>query len=362
MKKYIGFFFFSFVLTQSFCQTSKDKSSDGLLDSLSIALQNGKYSNVDAVVISQNGKVCYEKYFNGFTRDSLHDSRSSFKSITGLLIGIAVDKGYIKNIHQRAYSFFPEYQNYNNWDNRKDSITIQNLLEMKSGYNCEEWNGTIDCEAEMSSSNDWIKFCLDAPLKNDPGKVWAYSSINTMILGGIIANASKMTVTQFADKFLFKPLGIINYRWSKDPVGHEMTSGSFYTLPTDMIKIGELMLNKGSFQGKKVISEKWVNEAAQRITKIESFSNVRISKNTTAIPQPTYYGYTWYNEEIVTNKFKYNVVFASGNGGQYIMMVSELNLVISFTGNSYNSSRSKLPFDILIKYILAHFDNERHGC
>jgi len=352
MKKYICLLVLSFSLTQCFCQNSENKHSNDFLDSLSITLGNGTYPNIDAIAISRNGKIRYEKYLNGFNKDSLHDSRSSFKSITGILIGIAIDKGYIKNIYQKVYSFFPEYKNYSNKDTGKDSMTIKNLLEMKSGYNCEEWNGTIDCEAEMSNSGDWIKFCLDLPLKDAPGSVWAYSSINTMILGGIIAHASKMTVSEFADKFLFKPLGIVNYRWSKDPMGHEMTSGSFYILPGDMIKIGELMRNNGSFKGKRIISEKWINEATSRITKIENFSNVRISKNTTAIPQPTYYGYTWYNEEIQTNKFKYNILFASGNGGQYIMVVNKLNLVISFTGNSYNSSKSKLPFDILIKYIL----------
>lgn len=361
MKICIPIFLFSFALTQCFCQTIKDKKSYPYLDSLSTTLEKGAYPNIDAIAISQNGKTCYEKYLNGFNKNSLHDSRSSFKSVTGILIGIAIDKGYIKDIHQKVYSFFPEYTNYGNWDSRKTSMTIQNLLEMKSGYHCEEWNGTIDCEAEMSNSADWIKFCLDLPLKNAPGSTWAYSSINTMILGGIIAQASKMSVSQFADKFLFKPLGITNYRWTKDPAGHEMTSGSFYIRPIDMVKIGELLLTNGVVKGKRIVSEKWLHEATGRITKIENFSNVKISKNTTAIPQPTYYGYTWYNEEIQTNTFKYNIVFASGNGGQYIMVVSKLNLVISFTGNSYNSSRSKLPFDILIRYILPQFDSERSG-
>jgi CubicO group peptidase (beta-lactamase class C family) len=109
------------------------------------------------------------------------------------------------------------------------------------------------------------------------------------------------------------------------------------------------------FNNKRFVSSKWIKAMTERRTKIENFSNVAISKYKTAIPQPTYYGYTWYNEELRTGSFKYNIVFASGNGGQYIMVIKDLDLVVTFTGNSYNSSKSKLPFDIMIKYILPHF-------
>lgn len=340
-----------FVSTKSFCQANKN-----LLDSIAIAIEHGAYPNIDGIVIARNGKVCYEKYFNGLTKESLHDSRSSFKSVTGLLLGIAIDKGFIKSVTEKVYPFFPEYKNFGNWDSRKNSMTIQNLLEMKSGFDCEEWNSTKDCESEMETTKDWVKFSLDLPLLNEPGTNWAYNSSNAVILGGIISNASKMSISQFADKYLFKPLKIKKYRWTKDPSGNGNTAGSFYILPADMNKIGELVLYKGLYKDKQIVSEKWIIEATKPITKIEKFSNVGISKAKSAIPQPTYYGYTWYNEEIKTDKIKHNVVFASGNGGQYIMIIADLNLVVSFTGNSYNSSKSKLPFEILIKYILPYFE------
>lgn len=342
-----------FTPIRSFSQVNKS-----LLDSIVSRIEQGIYPNIDGIVISQHGKILYEEYFNGLTNESLHDSRSSFKSITGLLIGIAIDKGFIKSVKDKIYPYFPEYKKFNNWDSRKKSITIQDLLEMKAGFDCEEWDNTKNCEDEMTASKDWLKFSLDLPMAYSPGTYWAYNTSNTMILGGIIANASKMSVSEFAEKYLFGPLGIKKYRWTKDPSGHEMTGGSFYMLPTDMTKIGELVLNKGKWKADQIVSEKWIKEATQAITEIENFSNVAISKAESAIPQPTYYGYTWYNEEIRTDKIRHNIVFASGNGGQYMMVIASLNLVISFTGNSYNSSRSKLPFEILIKYILPYFDRE----
>lgn len=355
-KTFLTLCFITLLTTiKSFSQSGIAHPNQNLLDSMTVAIEQRAYPNIDAIIISQNEKTVYENYFNGLTKDSLHDTRSSFKSVTGLLIGIAIDKGFIKSVNEKVYSFFPEYKNYSNWDSRKDSMTIQNLLEMKSGYDCEEWNSTKDCEDEMTNSDDWIKFSLDLRILNTPGTVWAYNSSNAVILGGIIANASKMPVAQFADTFLFKPLGIKNYRWTKDPLGHGMTAGSFYILPADMAKIGQLVLNKGIWKGKRIVSKKWIEEATQRITQIEDFSNVKISRTKLATPQATYYGYTWYNEEIRTDKIKENVIFASGNGGQYIMVISDLNLVVAFTGNSYNSWKSKLPFDLLIKYILPYF-------
>jgi CubicO group peptidase (beta-lactamase class C family) len=320
--------------------------SANLLDSITITANNGTYSNLDGVTITQRGKLIYEKYFHGFGKDSLHDTRSSFKSVTGILIGIAIDKGFIKNVNEKVFAFFPEYKPYGNWNILKDSMTIEHLLEMRSGF---------DCEDDMENTKDWIKFCLDLPLKNKPGTQWDYTSINAMLLGGIIAHATHMSVSDFADKYLFKPLGITSYRWTKDPLGHETTAGSFYISPRDMNKIGQLVLNDGVFNNKRVVSGKWIKIMTEGLTKIENFSNVRISKNKTATPQPTWYGYTWYNEEIKTDKFKYNVIFASGNGGQYIMVIKDLHLVVTFAGNSYNSSKSKLPFDIMIKYILPYF-------
>jgi len=350
MNKYLVFVFL--FLFQS---ESKSQSLFPKLDSITITAINGTYPNIDAVVISQYDEIIFQSYFNKFTKDSLHDTRSAFKSITGILIGIAIDKGYIKSAKEKVYKFFPDYKKPIHWDKRKDSLTIEHLLEMRSGFDCEEWNGTKDCESEMGNTNDWIKFCLDMELKSSPGSEWNYTSINTMILGGIIAKASHMTVSAFADKYFFKPLGITQYIWTKDPLGHELTSGNFYMLPADMIKIGKVVMNNGLYKWKRIVSDKWIKQITKRITEINGFSNVRISKNKTAAPQPTYYGYTWYNEAVKTDKFNYNIVFASGNGGQYIMLVKELGLVVAFTGNSYNSAKSKLPFDIMIKYVLPAF-------
>lgn len=345
-------FYVAVLLNISLVGVSQQKNV--LPDTAMQAIEKGKYPNIDGIVVAQHNKIIYQHYFNGLTATSLHDTRSSFKSITSLLMGIAIDKGYIKSVNEKVYTFFPQYGSFKNLEHNKLNMTIQNLLEMKAGFDCEEWNSTKDCEDEMELTNDWLKFSLDLPMAHKPGTFWAYNSSAPMIIGGIIESATKMPLATFAETFLFKPLGITDYRWTKDPTGHAMTAGSFYMKPIDMAKIGMLVLNKGMWQNKSVVSRKWIEESTKPITKIEDFSNVGISKAKNVYPQPTYYGYYWYNEKMLTDHFGYNVVFSSGNGGQYFMVIADLDLVVAFTGNSFGSWKSKLPFEVLIKNILPY--------
>jgi len=313
-------------------------------------VNSNKYEGVHSILISE-GKQIYEEYFNGFTPDSLHDTRSSFKSITSILLGIAVDKGLINNINEPIYTYFPDEEEFQT-DSLKRLITIKDLLEMRSGMDCNEWDGSKDCEADMEISNDWVEYSLRIPMKYPPGKEWAYTSCNPMLIGGIIKRVSNLSVMEFAEKHLFAPLGITNYRWTKDPSGNAMTGGSFYMLPTDMLKIGQLILNDGIWENQQILSKQWIAESTECKIPIPNFSFMEISKSKFAEPQPSFYGYYWYKEDYKSTSLKTPIIFSSGNGGQYIMIIKELDLVVVFTQGNYNSYKAKQAFDILAKYII----------
>ena len=332
------------------------KDQEAVLKQMTDSIEHQRYTGIHGVLIAIGDQTVYEHYFNGFTRDSLQDSRSSFKSITSLLVGIAIDKGLIKNVNQKVYDFFPEYAPFKNDDPRKKEITIQNLLDMESGFDCEEFNDTKDCEGDMTNTQDWVQFSLNLPMKNKPGTVWAYTSCNPMILSGIISKVSRMSVMDFAKKYLFDPLSITGYKWTVDPSGHGMTAGSFYIRSADMLKIGQLVRDQGKWKGKQVISEKWINKSTTSNIPIPDFSFVKFSRSTVAIPQPTYYGDYWYREQVKTANFQENLLFASGNGGQYIFVIKRLNLVVVFTQGNYNSWKAKKAFDILARYILPVYE------
>ena len=235
-------------------------------------------------------------------------------------------------------------------------MTIENLLRMESGFDCEEFNDGKDCETDMMATKDWVRFSLDLPMKNKPGTVWAYTSCDPMIISGIIRRVAKIPIMDFAKRYLFDPMGISNYKWTIDPNGYGMTAGSFYILPSDMMKIGEMVSQKGMWNGHSIVSEAWLEKSTSTPVPIPDCSFVKFSRSAVAIPQPTYYGYYWYREHIKTSTFQENVLFASGNGGQYIMMIERLGIVIAFTQGNYNSWKAKRAYDLLARFILPTFE------
>lgn len=354
MSKFIFILFFLPAACHVNSQSPNEKGT--LLDSMTTVVTNNSYSDIHSILISKDGKLMYEKYFNGWNKDSVHDSRSAFKSITSLLAGIAIDKGLIKDVDQKVYSFFPEYNNFSGNHAWKKDMTIEHLLRMESGFDCEEFNDGKDCETDMMASKNWVRFSLDLPMKDKPGTVWAYTSIDPMIISGIISRVAKMSIMDFAKKYLFDPMGIKHYRWTIDPSGHGMTAGSFYILASDMMKIGQMVLQKGMWNGERIISVAWLEKSTSTPVSIPDFSFMKLSRSAVAIPQPTYYGYYWYKEEISPKTFRENVLFASGNGGQYIMIIERLGIVIVFTQGNYNSWKAKRAFDLLARFIIPAFE------
>lgn len=331
-------------------QSEKTKNLSHL-DQMTDSILNNHYAGIHSLLILKDNQLLYEKYFNGYTKDSIHNTRSSFKSITSLLVGIAIDKGFIKDVNQKVYEFFPEYP-WLRTDPLKKLLTVKNLLEMKSGFDCEEFNDTKDCEDSMSLSKNWVEYSLKLPMKNKPGEIWSYTSINPMILSGILKKATNMSVKDFAAKYLFGPLDISFYKWTVYPSGNAMTAGSFYIRPRDMLKIGQLVKDKGIYKHKQVISKKWITESTRCNILIPDFSFMKSSKSKIGFPQSAYYGYYWYRETVKTNDIEENLLFASGNGGQYIFIIERLNLTIVFTQGNYGSFKAKQAFEILVKFIL----------
>jgi CubicO group peptidase (beta-lactamase class C family) len=351
---YLLMLVFSLFILQVGAQ-ARQPGSQSLTDSMTKAVVNNEYKGINSILVAKNGHTVYEQYFNGYGRDSLHDSRSSFKSITSLLLGIALDRGLIKSVNQPVYTFFPADTAFA--DNpQKRKITIKDLLEMRSGFDCDEWTGDgKECEPAMTDTKDWVKFSLALPMKNPPGIVWAYTSCDPMIISGIIRKVSHMAIMDFAAKYLFGPMGITHYKWTVDSAGNGMTAGSFYILPRDMLKIGQLVLNNGLYHDRRIVSEKWLKASTTATIPIPDWSFVKFSRSKIAVPQPTYYGYYWYNEVVKTNAWQGNVIFASGNGGQYIMVIKGLNLAAVFMQSNYESWTAKRAFDILAKYIIPAY-------
>ncbi|MCB0670121.1 MAG: serine hydrolase [Saprospiraceae bacterium] len=321
------------------------------LEDLNGQISKKIYPNIDAILVEKKGQLVVEEYFNGFTRDSLHDTRSSFKSVTSLLAGIAIDHGLF-SVDDRIDQFISEWEN-----DPRGRISVKDLLQMKSGLDCEGFFEIgPDCESEMWETDDWLEYILNIPLRHDPGLNWAYTSIEPELVGIIISRTSKMTIMEFARQFLFDPLGIKDYRWFITPNGGGYAAGSFFMRPVDMLKIAKLVLNKGNWEGRQVVSERWIKESTTCPTDVE-MSFVRFSRTTNAKYTTADYGYLWYRELLQYGNIKTEALFASGNGGQYMMVLEDYETALVFTGSNYGSWRGKLPFEILLKYLIPMLED-----
>lgn len=332
------------------CQAQK--SNIPQLKELKERVTNGTYPNIDGIIVEHCDEIIVEEYFNGFDKQSRHDMRSSFKSVTSLLTGIAVDKKLVA-IDDKLVKYFPELEG-----SEKGNITIQNLLEMRSGLNCEEFYDIGPyCEGAMTNTDDWIAYCLNIRLQRQPGLNWSYSSNDPMIIGEVVSRASGMTIMEFAKENLFEPLNISDYEWTISPKGRGMTAGSFYIRPIDMLKITRLVYDNGNWKGKQIVSEHWIKKSTNCEIDID-FSFTRYSKMPNAVYESAYYGFYWYQENLKYNDINTKVLFASGNGGNYMMILPEYNAKIVFTGSNYGNWRGKLPFEILLKYIIPMIENK----
>jgi CubicO group peptidase (beta-lactamase class C family) len=290
------------------------------------AIESDYFRQIRGVVVLKGGRILYENYFNGASRETLQDIRSAGKSITSALVGIAFDKGYLTDLDQPLLSFFPEYDRKTNWDSQKDSIAISHTLSMSIGLDLSDGSYEEGSYGNVESYGvNWITDILSKPMAFDPGSMFDYSSGAVSLCGPVIRRASGMTVPVFADSFLFKPLGITNYQWTTFPDGHVCTSGSFWMRAIDFAKIGQLYLQRGQWDGQQLISGDWIELSTQ-----ERF-----------VPAPWIkigYGYYWWREEYYLDNRVIECFYAQGNGGNRVHVFPSDNLVIAITSSAYSQN------------------------
>ncbi len=295
---------------------------------------------IDGLAVSVGGRFVAESYFGGYSANTPHDLRSATKSLTSLLVGIAVDQGLL-SLNDPIVRFFPEYSPHPSW---REPITVQHLLTMSSGLNCDDNANTPGNEEHMYASGDWLKFSFAIPRLRPPGEVHSYCTAGVVLLGEIVARASGVRLPAFASQYLFAPLKIFEARWAVAPGVVTDAGGHLSLTPQSMMKIGELVRNGGLWNGKRVISQRWVSDSLE-------------PRNSPDPTNPTLkYGRLWWLEPVQNGTVR--SYQARGNGGQFIMVVPEVNLTVAFTGNAYNSPKSLAAFVLMQRFLIpmAHRD------
>ncbi|UXP33010.1 beta-lactamase family protein [Reichenbachiella agarivorans] len=301
---------------------------------------------IHSIIIVQDGELILEDYYQNYQIDMQHDLRSVTKSVLALLTGIAIDQGFIQNEDEPVLKHLSGWQVKKNDDARKEQITIRDLLMMSSGLDCNDWDkSSKGQEDRVYRQKNWIQYTLDLPQRYNPGDTAMYCSMGTVLLAEVISQSSGLSIQEFASKYLFEPLGIKNASWDHTNGKSDVPNSAkrLYMTPRDMAKIGELILNNGRWHDQQIIPEEWIMRATSEQTRLTDIA----------------YGYLWWILPIQRDELVYQTLSATGNGGQYIMVLPELQAVVVFTGGAYNSEADKLPFVILrdgiIPLISPHF-------
>ncbi len=326
----------------------------------------GRYPEVHSMLIYKDGRLVLEEYFQGheyqwdapyhhgdlviWDRDMIHHLMSSTKSVTSALIGIAIDQGFINDVHQSIFDYLPEHGYMATGG--KEVISIEHLLSMSSGLEWREWSapyssGENPCIGIWFLDMDPISFILGMPLVDKPGTNFNYSTGNMVVLGEIIHNATQLSIDEFARIYLFEPLGIDTADWALQ-YENGVDANNLRLTPRAMTKIGALFLNRGSWEGKQIVPEAWIEKSA-----IPYGSNKGI--NIPGEPSGKLgYSYGWWTKDYHQSGKMIHMYAAGGFGGQHIMILPEVNTVVVFTGANFLTRRP--PFKILEKYLIPALD------
>lgn len=299
---------------------------------------NQQEHDLHSMLVIRNNVLVFEEYFGEQEQGQQHDLRSVTKSITSLLLGIAVEKGFIKSVNDPVQNYLEEFLKAKNPDPRKESITIRDYLTMSSGMDCDDWNPkSAGQEDKLYKKKNWIQTMANLPMINEPGSVSTYCTAGTILIAEIIERSSGMSLSEFANEHLFEPMNISNVRWGHTNRKPVISSGRrLYMTPRDMAKLGQLVINKGKWGNQQLIPEAWITEIGKTKTQITGLD----------------YSYLWWQLPFQKDGQRVETVCATGNGGQYILAFPNLNMVAIFTGGAYNSPNDKLPFSIVNKVIL----------
>lgn len=273
-----------------------------------------KNAQLYSLLISKNDEIIYSKYFNKQDETKLFNNQSLTKSITALLIGIAIDKGYIKSVDQKITDFFPELKA--DADNRKQEITIRQIMNQASGLYHEGRNVSA-----LFKIPDLSGYVLKAPLVSDPGQLFLYNNAGSHLLSVILTKSTGMSTLSFARKFLFDPLAISNVDWKKMKDGYYDGSGlaSIYLGSADMMKLGNLVMNNGRYGNSQIISSDWIT----------SIINPEITYATKWGFPDSRYSLCWYHASYQGVK----ITYALGWGGQFMFIIPSLKTVVVTNSN-----------------------------
>ena len=294
---------------------------------------------VHSFLLARHGKLVVEEYFHGYDRNAPHDLRSASKSWTSVLIGAAIQAGVPISpstpVYQTMLGSIPS-----DLDQRKRAMTLAHLMSMTAGYNCgpNDTPGNEDVMQEQTKEPDWNRYTINVPMITAPGDTIVYCSAEANLAGGMLQKVAKEPLPEMFYRLVAKPLEMKDYQLFLTPTEEAYGGGGHRFTPRDFLKLSQLMLNEGMWNGRRIMSKEWT---------LKSGSAMR------DLSKQLQWGWLWNSVEYPYKGHTVRAIFAGGNGGQVFMTIPALDVVVAFTGGNYaqaatyTSQREFIP-----KYIL----------
>ena len=325
--------------------------AEAKLRDLHAAVRTDAFKKIGSIVIARRGKLAYEDYVDGDAA-TLRDTRSATKSITDILVGIAIAQHKLSGVDAKVLPLLSEHaRRMQNPDPRKSTITVEDLLTMSSPLECDDWNdASRGNEERMYVVEDWAQFILDLPIRGrmhlgeQPerppyGRYFSYCTGGVFLLSEVLQKATGDRVDHYAQQELFAPLGITNVQWVYSPLNIPQTGGGLRLTSRDLLKIAQLYLDRGNWQGRQIVSHDWVNTSTTAHAQIDDSTN---------------YGYLWWLKSFKSGDKSYPAFFMTGNGGNKIVAVPALGLAVVITSTNFNTKGMHEQTEkILTDYVLA---------
>jgi CubicO group peptidase (beta-lactamase class C family) len=289
-------------------------------------------SQIHSLLIARHGKLVLEEYFHGHHRDQPHDTRSAAKSMFSVLVGAAMQAGIpIREstpVYETMLGTLPA-----DIDPRKRAMKLVDLLTMTGGHFCDDGNpdapGNEDAMQEQEKERDWYRYILAVPMDRNPGEKLVYCSIDPHLAGGVLAKVAGEPLPELFDRLVARPMRFGPYYMMLSPTGAGYMGGGSQFLPRDFMKIAQLMVDGGKWEGRAIVSPEWVRRSGAALRAIGT-SGQR-------------YGYLWNSYEYPYRDRKVRAIFAGGNGGQVSIAIPDLDLAIVFTGGNYADASLFIP-------------------
>jgi CubicO group peptidase (beta-lactamase class C family) len=314
------------------------------------AIKAGEFKAITSVLIARHGKLAYEHYFDNDGVEGFRNTRSATKTITGMLIGAAIDRRFIPNVDAHVLDYLQDKLPAENPDPRKGKVTIEDFLTMSSLLECDDENSfSRGNEERMYLVEDWAKFTLDLPIRGFPdwetkpkdspyGRSWSYCTAGPTTLGVVLERAVKRPVPDFAREVLFAPLGITSVKWQFQPLGTAMTGGGLELRSRDLFKLAQLYLDGGVWSGHPILSAEWVEKS------LRPHANAR---------EDTDYGYLWWLQTFHFHAHSLRSSGMYGTGGNKILVFPDESLVVVITTTNYRvQGASALTDKLIVDYVL----------